>query len=132
MGTRPSASRVAASGGAASGLIRGAVPGRLRSRSGPFRRRNRIGARNARRKASGEVIDVDTESFYNLDVGDVYELQISGGGGYGDPKRRPVEKVQDDVRNGLVSVQAARDLYGVVIDPETIEVDSAATGELRG
>ena len=84
------------------------------------------------RKASGEVIDVDTESFYNLDVGDVYELKISGGGGYGDPKRRPLEKVQDDVRNGLVSVQAARDLYGVVIDPETFEVDSAATSELRG
>jgi N-methylhydantoinase B len=84
------------------------------------------------RKAGGEVIEVDTESFYNLDVGDVYELRVSGGGGYGDPKRRPVEKVQDDVRYGLVSAEAARELYGVVVDPVTFEVDEAATRGLRG
>ncbi|MBV9337563.1 MAG: hydantoinase B/oxoprolinase family protein [Solirubrobacterales bacterium] len=84
------------------------------------------------RRASGEVIDVDTESFYNLDQGDVYEIYESGGGGYGDPKRRRAQKVADDVRDGLVSVDQARELYGVVIDPDTLEVDSAATGKLRG
>ncbi|HKP18923.1 MAG TPA: hydantoinase B/oxoprolinase family protein [Gaiellaceae bacterium] len=86
----------------------------------------------ALRKAGGEVIEVDTESFYNLDVGDVYELQVSGGGGYGDPRRRPVEKVQQDVRDGLVSPEAAESLYGVVVDPVTFEVDAAATRGLRG
>jgi N-methylhydantoinase B len=31
-----------------------------------------------------------------------------GGGGYGDPRRRPVASVADDVRNGLVSREGAR------------------------
>ena len=84
------------------------------------------------RKGTGEVIEVDTESFYNLEENDVYEIYESGGGGYGDPKRRPAEKVRDDVRDGLVSVEAAKDLYGVVVDPRTFEVDSASTAELRG
>jgi N-methylhydantoinase B len=84
------------------------------------------------RKASGEVVDVDTESFYNLDQDDIYEIYESGGGGYGDPKRRPVERVSADVRDGLVSVERARERYGVAIDPATLEVDSAATAKLRG
>lgn len=80
---------------------------------------------------NGEQTELDTSSFYDLDVGDVYEIYESGGGGYGDPLRRPVEKVQDDVRNGLVSVELAKELYGVAIDPESFDVDSAATAELR-
>ncbi|MBV9279696.1 MAG: hydantoinase B/oxoprolinase family protein [Chloroflexi bacterium] len=83
------------------------------------------------RKASGEVIDVDTESFYAFDQGDVFEIYESGGGGYGDPKRRPVDKVRDNVKNGLISVDAARDRYGVVIDPRSFQVEEAATRELR-
>ncbi|MBV9007351.1 MAG: hypothetical protein JO181_21975, partial [Solirubrobacterales bacterium] len=84
------------------------------------------------RSASFDHHDVDTESFYNLDQNDVYEIYESGGGGYGDPKRRAAERVRDDVRDGLVSVQKARELYGVAIDPATLEVDSAATAKLRG
>jgi N-methylhydantoinase B len=83
------------------------------------------------RQAAGEVIEVDTESFYMLDENDVYEIYESGGGGYGDPKRRPVEKVRADVRDGLVSVEAARELYGVVVDPRTFEVDAVETARLR-
>jgi N-methylhydantoinase B len=55
-----------------------------------------------------------------------------GGGGYGNPYERPVEKVLSDVKNGLVSVRGAREDYGVVIaDPETLDVDMAATRRLR-
>ena len=53
-------------------------------------------------------------------------------------KLKNVEKVREDVRDELVSVQSARDVYGVVIKPETtgqdpwtIEVDYKATEELR-
>jgi len=84
------------------------------------------------RKASGEIIPVETESFYQLDEGDVYEIHESGGGGYGDPKRRPVDKVLDDVVNGLVSADKAREDYGVVIDPESLKLDEKATKALRG
>ncbi|MFO1067102.1 MAG: hydantoinase B/oxoprolinase family protein [Geminicoccaceae bacterium] len=54
-----------------------------------------------------------------------------GGGGYGDPLQRPVERVLADLRNGLVSVEAAREEYGVVVDPVTFVVDQAATSRLR-
>ncbi len=55
-----------------------------------------------------------------------------GGGGYGNPFERPVEKVVWDVRNGLVSIEGARLDYGVVIaNAQTLEVDTAATARLR-
>lgn len=55
-----------------------------------------------------------------------------GGGGYGDAMRRPVEKVLEDIRNGLVSVEGAREDYGVVIRPGTpLEADLSATEALR-
>ena len=55
-----------------------------------------------------------------------------GGGGYGDPFQRPIDKVVWDVKNGLVSIEGAREDYGVVIaDPETLAVDVAATEALR-
>ena len=55
-----------------------------------------------------------------------------GGGGYGNPYERPIEKVVWDVKNGLVSVEGALKDYGVVIkDAETLEVDLAATKASR-
>jgi N-methylhydantoinase B len=55
---------------------------------------------------------------------------IRGGGGYGDPLERAVEEVADDVRQGYVSVKAA-ELYGAVVDPDTLVVDRAATERRR-
>ncbi len=49
-----------------------------------------------------------------------------GGGGYGDPLRRPLATVLADVRNGLVSIDGARLEYGVVIDGNG-QLDEAAT-----
>ena len=79
----------------------------------------------------GDVIQVDAESFYALDEGDVFEIHESGGGGYGDPFRRPAARVQRDVRDGLVSVEHALRDYGVAIDPRTLEIDAAQTEALR-
>ena len=56
---------------------------------------------------------------------DVVVMRSSGGGGYGDPLERPVEDVVADVTMGYVSVERARDGYGVVIG------DAAATVALR-
>jgi N-methylhydantoinase B len=44
-------------------------------------------------------------------------LELPGGGGFGDPRERDPQKVRADVRNGLVSAKAAREVYGVV-DPQ--------------
>jgi len=73
-------------------------------------------------------------------TGMVYESMASkdvlvncsgGGGGWGDPFKRDPEKVLADVRNGYVSLASARQAYGVVIYPEKMEIDVAATTTLR-
>jgi N-methylhydantoinase B len=55
----------------------------------------------------------------------------AGGGGYGDPLDRPPEAVLGDVRNGKVSVEAARREYGVEVLASPWRIDEAATTELR-
>lgn len=47
----------------------------------------------------------------------VVTLAMPGGGGFGDPRKRPLEEVLADVRNGYVSRAAAERLYRVKIDP---------------
>jgi N-methylhydantoinase B len=44
----------------------------------------------------------------------VLTQESAGGGGWGDPRRRDVDAVMDDVLNGYVSRAAAERLYGVV------------------
>jgi N-methylhydantoinase B len=63
--------------------------------------------------------------------GDVITMDAAGGGGFGDPLERDPQMVQEDVIQGYVSLQKAREDYGVVIDPATMKADLAATEELR-
>jgi len=63
--------------------------------------------------------------------GDVISMDAAGGGGFGDPLDRDPEVVQEDVIQGYVSIEKAREDYGVVIDPGTMKVDSSATERLR-
>jgi N-methylhydantoinase B len=44
--------------------------------------------------------------------GTLYIQHAGGGGGYGDPSKRPVKKVREEVRNGAISLGAGQDLYG--------------------
>ena len=52
---------------------------------------------------------------YYLRPGDTYILRSGGGGGFGSPLERPIELVEQDVRLGYVSEDAARKFYGVVL-----------------
>ncbi len=52
------------------------------------------------------------------------------GGGYGDPLRRDPALVREDLADGFISVEAARNGYGVVLTGPGI-VDEAATAQLR-
>jgi len=63
--------------------------------------------------------------------GDHVVIRSAGGAGVGDPVRRDPEAVAADVANELVSVQMARDVYKVVVAPDTLELDRAATEESR-
>lgn len=62
---------------------------------------------------------------------DVLYMRLGSGGGYGDPLEREPQLVFNDVINGLVSRQAAQDIYGVVLDEGSQEVNLTATQELR-
>ena len=66
-----------------------------------------------------------------LKTDDAWRISSGGGGGYGRPFERPVDEVREDVRQGYVSVEAAAEKYGVVIDPATFAVDQPATNKLR-
>lgn len=58
-------------------------------------------------------------------------LHGAGGAGFGNPLERDVEAVERDVRRGYVSIEAAREDYGVVIDPATGIVDQTMTMRSR-
>ena len=64
-----------------------------------------------------------------VEPGDVVHYCTWGGGGWGDPLERPVEKVAFDVAAGLVTIAGAR-RYGVVVDEDSA-VDYEATQALR-
>jgi N-methylhydantoinase B len=67
-------------------------------------------------------------------AGEVIRVRTTGGGGWGDPLERPVEEVVKDVVWGKVSVDGARDDYGVVLtrsQTATVDVDRQATNALR-
>ena len=67
---------------------------------------------------------------FRLVKDDVLVLQSAGGGGYGDPLERPVERVLSDLQDGYISAEACRERYGVVVR-DGVEVDLAATESLR-
>lgn len=58
-------------------------------------------------------------------------MQSGGGGGWGSPFERDPSAVMEDVRNEVVSVQSARDDYGVVLDGTEARVNLEATREQR-
>jgi N-methylhydantoinase B len=55
----------------------------------------------------------------------------AAGGGYRSPLERDPELVRRDVWNELVSVDFARDAYGVVLDPGGLSIDHGATEKIR-
>ena len=69
--------------------------------------------------------------YYVLNRGDTLACFCQGGCGVGDPLDRDTIKVEEDVRNELVSVDKAAEHYGVVFDPETATVDEELTRKLR-
>jgi N-methylhydantoinase B len=82
--------------------------------------------RGAKEARSGQVLiykngNTQPELLYKtenrpLEAGERVRMATGGGGGYGDPRERPIELVERDVIRGFVSRQSARDDYGVVFD----------------
>jgi N-methylhydantoinase B len=81
-------------------------------------------------RATGGRDVLRVNSFFEVGDGDVIELRAMGGPGYGDPLARDPGRVARDVRDGYVSLQAAREIYGVVLN-DAGHPDVAATEALR-
>ena len=56
---------------------------------------------------------MDANRFYELNYGDEVLIESSGGGGYGPPSERDREAVMADVKDGVVTLEAAREAYGL-------------------
>lgn len=64
-----------------------------------------------------------------VEPGDILIMDTWGGGGWGDPLKRPSAQVAEDARNGLITVKGAME-YGVVLDAG-FGVDDSMTTALR-
>jgi N-methylhydantoinase B len=83
------------------------------------------------RPQGGKEYEILKTSGRLLEAGCRVIATAGGGGGYGNPRQRDIEKVRRDVIDGYVSIERAREDYGVIIDPQTLKVDEAATKRLR-
>lgn len=104
-----------------------------------IRRGTDLRERFARRELPADIADLTADETIQLSGksngtdlgdGDVFEIRVGGGGGYGDPIDRAPERVAHDVHVGAVSPGAAADIYGVALDGEG-RVDEAATARRR-
>jgi N-methylhydantoinase B/oxoprolinase/acetone carboxylase alpha subunit len=78
----------------------------------------------------GKVRSLKKEIF-TLNKGDLITCIVPGAGGYGNPYERDPQKVLTDVTKEVVSIEKAKDDYGVVIDPKTLKIDMEATQKIR-
>ncbi len=79
----------------------------------------------------GELIRVKPHRLVDVEHGDVLVKESSGGGGVGYPWERDPVAVREDVRKEFVSLEAAREIYCVALDEDTLEIDDRATQALR-
>jgi N-methylhydantoinase B len=82
------------------------------------------------RKVGGEMETLPPCAMITLQPGETVVSYSAGGGGYGPPWERPSRKVLEDVTEGLVSPDKAKETYGVVIDSEG-RMDEDATAIRR-
>ncbi len=80
---------------------------------------------------NGEEIPVLARRNITLEPKDRLLMKSGGGAGVGKPWEREVEKVQEDVEEGVISIDTAREIYGVVFIPNTHRVDHKKTQEVR-
>lgn len=84
-------------------------------------------------EGEGSRVELPPFAAPEIKFGEAIVSESSSGGGYGDPLDRDTELVRHRARDGFITVEKARDVYGVVLntEPELYEVDLAATEKLR-
>jgi N-methylhydantoinase B len=64
-------------------------------------------------RAGGAEEVVPSKLLTTVRAGDRLVVETAGGGGYGPPGERDRERVAEDLRNGKISAEAARSIYGL-------------------
>jgi N-methylhydantoinase B len=82
-------------------------------------------------RADGSHEDFFGPFLVNVQKGDMLQVNLPSGGGFGDPLERDPAHVLRDVAEGKVSVKHAAAAYGVVIDDQVSGVRQAETEALR-
>ena len=83
------------------------------------------------RHATGESESLPSKMPHtSAKAGDSFICIGPAGGGYGDPLARDMRQVLEDVRDGLISIDTARNDYSVVIT-DALQLDEAATANCR-
>ena len=70
-------------------------------------------------------------AFYILRKGEKLACFSTGGCGVGNPYERSIDNVRQDAINQIISIDEAKETYGVVIDQNKLDINEWATGELR-
>ncbi|GEO39996.1 hydantoin utilization protein B [Skermanella aerolata] len=92
-------------------------------------------SRAQKRERDGSLTDLPPCHGAVLEPGEWIVSYSSGGGGYGAPLRRDPERVLHDLREGWITPERARSIYGLVTtgaaDDDSLGIDRAATEALR-
>jgi N-methylhydantoinase B len=64
-------------------------------------------------RADGETERYAVVSGLTLNTDDVIRVMTATGAGWGDPKKRPLELVKQDLRNGYITLEQANQYYGL-------------------
>lgn len=82
-------------------------------------------------RANGETERYAVVSGLTLNTDDVIQVMTATGAGWGNPLERPLELVKQDVKNGYVTLEQAEKDYGVLLNPDTLEVKKLVGGRKK-
>jgi N-methylhydantoinase B len=82
-------------------------------------------------RRNNEVIPARTHRMVTIKTGEILGKVSGGGGGIGPPEHRDPQAVLEDVINEFVTIDHARNVYKVVVDPDQMTIDEEATTALR-
>jgi len=81
-------------------------------------------------RANGTTAELPSKvPYFPIRAGETFVAVGPAGGGYGNPFRRDPQRVLDDVLDGLITEETAREAFGVVVEGDMIDLD--ATRALR-
>ncbi|MDH3701619.1 MAG: hydantoinase B/oxoprolinase family protein [Alphaproteobacteria bacterium] len=79
----------------------------------------------------GEREEAPSKFVRSMRKDEIFRAEMAGSGGYGDPLERDPEAVADDVRQDKMTPDHAKAEYGVILEPETLALDTGQTTALR-